>query len=362
MALTNRQFYAVLGLQVSHSPSTGYQFSSGNSGDNFIQSLQRVQTVNDSFSVARQNLGQLGQLSILTKLITEPPTVPLETSYYVADLSNERKLGFYVSGDQSCLTNILNLSEADKNYFIVIAPPGIDAIGWTGNYQTKYVTNGYLTSWSTEGAVGGIPTTTVGVQGFNWATDTGSTARPLYGIDFANNALTTGVLFTLPTLSSGIANTVAAIRPSEITATFGSGVGLDMSDVKLQRYNISFNLNLENLNKLGSFFPYSKVPKFPVDVTASLTAYWGNLITGSLSNLLCNDVESTVSVTLRQPACLGQSAGAVAAQFTLLGAKLDSQSNTESYQDVASTVTLNFTSTIGGPNDTVHNFLMSGIN
>lgn len=372
MAIKNRIFYQVLGCQVGPTPATGYHFQTGfnnvytgaNSGFNLIQSLSRVQSVSDSFTQTRQNVGQLGQLAILAKMITEPPTVPLEVTYMQADMSNERILGLYVSGNQAAMTNILNTTQAEKNYFIPVAPEGIDAIGWTGSYQVKAVTNGYLTSYSTEGAVGGLPTTTVGVQGFNWFSDTGSVTRPLLAVDYINNVLTTGIVYTLPVLGSGLANAVPVIRPSEIKVLISgvqTGIGLNGANLRLQRYNLSFNLNPQKLTQMGSFFPYSIQPQFPVDVNASVTAYWGDLTTGSLSSLACNDNEYSVTIQLFQPSCLGQPAGALAAQWQLLGAKLNSQAFSDSISDAASTVTLSFTSTLGGPNDVNHNLYLTGI-
>lgn len=360
----------MLALYVSSSPSTGYFFNTGfnnvftgaNSGQNLLTNIQRLQSVSDSWNQPRLNVPQIGQLAILDKVIVEPPTVSLEFSYMVSDMANERRLGFDISGINGCMGNILNLTQADKTYFIAVAPQGSDAIGFTGQMQSKYCTNGYLASWSTEGAVGGIPTTTVGVQGFNWATSTGSINQQLQAVDYVNNLLTTGNLFTLPVATSGIVNTVAAIRPAEITTSINtSGIGLNMNDLKIQRYSFSFNLNLQKLTKLGAFFPYSLQIQFPVDVNASITAYWGDLTADTLSRLQCTDVSYTVQANLLQPYCLGAPSGAIAALYKLVGAKLDGESFSEAVGDIASTVTLNFTSTLGSASDTVHNFFMSGI-
>src|SRR4051812_3862627 len=100
MSLRNRVYGSALAVHVGPTPSTGYHFSSGNSGVNNVQTLTRLQTESDSFQINRQNVGQLGQLAILGKIITEPATVPMELTWIVADVSNERKLGFYISGDQ----------------------------------------------------------------------------------------------------------------------------------------------------------------------------------------------------------------------------------------------------------------------
>lgn len=371
MAIQPRLFYQVFGLYVSSSPSTGYFFNTGfnnvytgsNSGNNLITNLERVQSVNDSWNQPRLNVLQFGQIAPVDRIIVEPPTVPLEFSYLVDSLANERRLGFDVSGVNGCIGNILNLTQTDKTYFIAIAPPGVDVVGYTGQMQTKYVTNGYLGSWSTEAAVGGLPTTTVGAQGFNWATATGSFNQPLQAVDYINNVLTTGNLFTLPVATSGIINTVAAIRPSEITCSISNPViGLNMQALNIQRYNFSFNLNLQKLTRLGNFFPYALVISFPVDVTASITAYYSDLTADTLSRLQCNDATYTLTANLLQPYCLGAPSGLVAAQYKLIGAKLDSQSFPESVSDIAAPVTLNFTSTLGSATDQVHNFFMSGIN
>lgn len=371
MAIQPRLFYQVFGLYVSPTPSTGVFWNTGfngvytgsnGSGNNLITNLQRIQSVNDSWNQPRVNVLQFGQLAPVDRIIVEPPTVPLEFSYVVSDVANERRLGFDVSGTNGCIGNILNLTQTDKTYFIAIAPPGVDVVGYTGQMQCKYVSNGYLGSWSTEAAVGGLPTTTVNVQGFNWATATGTFNQPLQAVDFINNNLTTGNLFTLPVATSGIINTVAVIRPSEITASISnSGIGLNMAALNIQRYSFSFNLNLQKLTRLGNFFPYALVIQFPVEVTASITAYYSDLVPDTLSRLQCNDANYTVIGNLLQPYCLGSPSGAVAAQFKLIGAKLDSQSFPESVSDVAAAVTFNFTSTLGSATDTVHNFYMSGI-
>lgn len=358
---TLRRFYQGTSLFCGPSPATGYHFSSGNSGANFIQSLARIQSANDSFSNNRENAGQFGQISILDRLIVAPPSVPLEFTYNQADLNNERILGLYVSGSQGALSLILNGTQADKNYWIGLAPVGVDEIGYTGQVMSKYITNGYLSSYSTEGAVGGFPTTTVGIQGFNWESSTGSVLQPLRAIDPLNNTLTTGVLFTLPTASSGLANSVAVIRPSEITANLSNTIGYVASDLHLQRYSVSFGLNNQPLTQLGQFYPYGIVPQFPVTVNASVTANWGDITTGSLANLICNDNDLSLTINLYKPACLGQPRGTLAASYTLVGAKIDSQAATMNYGDVTSPLTLSFTTTIGGPNDTVHNLFMSGI-
>jgi len=364
---TSRIFYQVLGCAVGPSPATGYQFATGfnnvytgaNSGTNLIQQLQRMQSITDDFGINRTNINQLGQLSILSREIIDAPTVNLGGSYYVADLSNERVLGLYVSGDQAALTNILNKSQAEKNYWIAVAPQGVDLVNWTGQSQAFLVSNGFLGSWSTEGSVGNIPTTSFTVQGFNWATYTGSKNQPLYAINPNTSALISGVNFTLPVFTTGITNTVAALRPIDTTIDISnSALGLDASDIKLQSYSISFDLNLQPLQKMGNRFPYSREISFPVSLSASVSAYFGDVITGSLSTILCNDSPYTLRINVKDPC-----SDTVAVQYTVKGAKPDTQSFSQmDIGSIASLVSINYTTTIGGPNDQENNLFLSGRN
>lgn len=364
---TTRIFYAPLGAAVSPSPATGFMWLTGfngaytgaNSGSNQIQQLQRLQSVTDSLSITRTLINQLGQVSILSREITTAPQVTMGGSYYVADLANERVLGLYVSGDRAALTYILDRSQAEKNYFIGVAPQGQDLIGWTGQSQVFQITNGFLASWSTEGSVGNIPTTSFSVQGYNFATSIGSVNQILRAIDPAQGTEITGKLFTLPVFTTGIVGSPAALRPIDTTVSISnSAIGLNVSDIKVQSYSISFDLNLQGLQQLGNRFPYSREIQFPVTLNASVTAYFGDVITGSLINILCNDSPYNWRINVNDP-CSSNAAVA----YEIRGLKVDSESfGSMDIGSVAATVTLNASTTIGGSNDTQNNLYMSGRN
>ncbi len=365
---TTRVFYPAYALTVSQSPATGFMFTSGfnnvytglNSGVNSLQNLERLQSITNGFTQDRTVINQLGQLPFVSREITTPPTVNLGFTYMVADLSNERILGFYVSGNQAAMTNILDQSQATKNYFISIAPQGQDNIGWTGQKQVELISNGQLASWSTEGSVGNIPTTTVAVQGLNFATYTGSVNQPLYAIDIGNNgAYVTNKQFTVPVATSGIAPTVAALRPNDITLDISNAAfGLLISDLKAQSYSISFDLNVQPLTKLGSLYPYAIEPQFPVTLSASASFYLGDLITGSYRDVLCADSPYNIRITLNDPCGGGQ-----AVAYELRGVKVDSETfDSQDIGSIAGVVNLNWSTQLGGPNTTSANLFMSGRN
>jgi hypothetical protein len=367
--LSTRIFYPMLALSVSPSPATGFMSNTGfngvytglgSGGNNLIQNLERLQSITNGFSQDRTVVNQIGQLAFLSREITTPPTVNLGGSYYVADLSNERILGFYVSGNQSALTNILNQSQATKNYFITIAPQGQDNVGWTGQRQVELISNGQLASWSTEGSVGNIPTTTFAVQGLNYANYTGSTNQRLFAIDVGNNGnYVTDKYFTIPTVVSGMAPTVAALRPNDITLDISQAAfGVNISDLKAQSYSISFDLNVQPLTKLGSLFPYAIEPQFPVTLSASASFYLGDLVTGSYRDVLCNDNPYNIRVTLNDPC-----GGGEAVAYELRGVKVDSQTfDSQDIGSVAAVMNVSWSTQLGGPNDQNSNFFMSGRN
>lgn len=338
----NRILFNTLGLYNSPSPSTGYCFSSGNSGVNLITQLQRVQSVTDDWTNNLVDVKQIGELGDIDRISVEPPTVNLSFDWLIADVSNEKKIGFYISGDQPAIKFLTDKTNDDRNFFLAVAPEGVDLRGWTGLNKVFQFTNAYLTSYSAEGAVGGIPTATANFECFNWATSTGSVNVPLKAIDPTGGQVVNNVNFTIPVGISGIAPTVSAIRPQGITVNIGNGaLGLDINDLKIQSFTFGLEVPRVNLNKLGSFYPYSKEISFPANATASITAFVGEITESNLQNLLCENPNYDVTINLNDPACTGY--GATAVKYILKKAKLDSQSfSDQNVDNTAVTVTLNY--------------------
>ena len=149
-------------------------------GDNDIAPLHRIQSANYSFSIARQDVNCFGELASIDRIITDTPTVSFDCSYYLPNLGNENKLGFHVWADPanvpstpvSCISGIIdsNTNKGVKNYFIVTTKEGSDAVDNTqsGKYESIIgIGNASVTSYSTEGAVGGLPTASVSCEGQN---------------------------------------------------------------------------------------------------------------------------------------------------------------------------------------------------
>ena len=74
----NRVIYQSQAVYASTAPYSGDLTADGS-----ISGLQRVQSANYSFNIARQDVNQFGQLAAIDRIITDAPTVSFDTSYYM---------------------------------------------------------------------------------------------------------------------------------------------------------------------------------------------------------------------------------------------------------------------------------------
>ena len=125
MSVRNRVIYQSQAVYVSQDVNaTGVATGTTDNKD-----LNRIQSCNYSFNISRQDVNQFGELAAIDRIITETPTVSLEGSYMVANLGNEKKLGFHIwAGPEtasnsvvSCISGIVDSETNDgvKNYYIL---------------------------------------------------------------------------------------------------------------------------------------------------------------------------------------------------------------------------------------------------
>ena len=397
-----------------------------------ISGLQRIQSANYSFSVGRQDVNQFGDLAAIDRIIVDSPTVSFDTSYYLANFTNERSLGFHVtpSGEtafKSCVTDIISTGSltypgnSQKNYFITTTKEGTDANDdfTTGNYESTIgIGNGFLTSYSSEASVGGLPTVSVSVEGQNmnfvntpyvgmgsnpannatrytangFATGEGERGgNTLFAISGespavdATNGQKVGKFVNIP-VNSGLGGTglsaISALRPGDVTLTMtpkssdaivgidnSNGVaspdyaGMSISDAHIQSYTLSFDLSRTPIQQLGNRFAFARAVDFPITCSLSIDAVLSDLTTGSLADIIDCDKEYDAQIKLRDPVCTpGVSDNGlkpVVCSYFVKGLKIDSQSFTASIGDNKS-VTLDMTAQIGGPEQSGHGVFMSG--
>lgn len=411
----NRVIYQSQSVYCSQS---AYNLDQTNSGD--ILDLSRVQSCNYSFNVSRQDVNQFGELASIDRIITESPTVSFDTSYYLANFYNEDRLGFAVTASgsntfQSAITNIIDSSSNSnqKNYYILTTKEGKDSAEdfTSGDYESLIgIGNGFLTSYSSEGAVGGLPTVSVGVEGQNMnfvnipytapVVGAGATAQGfrtgeangsfngLIGVSGESPAInpTNGEKLNqyalVPVAKSDPTNTGAAtissLRPGDITFTLaektdnaigtaavpgdalpGDYAGVDIADCHIQSYTLGFDLSRTPIQKLGSKFSFARVVDFPVSVSLSVDAVLADLTTGSLADIIDCDKEYDARVSIKEPTCGTTHTPAVICNYIVKGLKLDSESFSSSIGDNKS-VSLGFSCQIGGPSQSGVGLFMSG--
>lgn len=356
----NRIIYANEALFVSPSPATGAMFSSGNSGVNLITQLHRVQSANNSFSIERTDINQYGQLNPLDRVILTPPTVPVDITYLSTNLNNEKALGFTVNQGITAISGILSNATDTLNLFATTSPAGQDDIGYVGQGRTvEGFGNASVTNYTAHGAVGSPATVDVSFEALNYRaynTITGKTPA----INPSNGTQISAYNFTIPTAISGFSDQVPALRPGDIEVDISNLrlIGADVTDLKVQSYDLSIDLSRETLDKLGAKFGYAKELTVPVPATLTIEAILGDSATGSLADIFCKDDKFNVDIYLRDPAC-EPAIGDVAVSYSFRGASLDSQSYTSSIGP-NKTISLSFSTRMSGPQNTTVGVFMSG--
>lgn len=348
MSVQNRFIYNSAAVFVSNSPATGAMSS--------IVQLHRVTSAAHSFTITRQDVNQLAQLAAVDRIIIAAPTVNLEIGYNVSNVLNESRVGLYVGGDQTALKYLLDGTQDDKNYFIREVPNNNDAAGYTGvDGGVIGIGNGFISSFTTQGAVGAIPSATLRVEGSNIKFDNHSDAiispavNPYDGTPI-NQSL------SIPTAVAGVSGQVGALQPGQIQVDI-DGAGLGLSGLCIQSYNIGVELRREPLQCLGSRFPFARVATFPITVSVDIEANVQEFGVGNLTDILCNDGAKNITVALYSNTCTG--IGDLKARYIVRGAKLDSQ-NVPTTIGPSVRATLRYSAQVGGPQDTLNGLFIDG--
>jgi hypothetical protein len=377
----NRIIYQSEALYAGPAPATGLHYGTftpgigGNSNvmnesTSLVKQLQRIQTANYSFNVERTDVNQYGQLAAIDRVILNSPTVSLDFSYLLGNLSNENILGLTIAsgnGDStvSAISGFLNKTSDERNYFIRTTPEGTDAVGLTSNSSGDNgvigIGNGTITSYSTEGSVGNFPTTTINVEGLNMNFQKGISGNFVPAVNPVNgSALENYYQLSQATqnVGVGIGNTISALRPGDITLSLSNSLasGVDVNSMNIQSYTLSLDLGRTPIQRLGNKFAFTREIDFPLTVSLSVEAQVTEMNAGNLATLVADDSATySPSITIKSPT----DSNVTMAKFLLKGAKLDSQ---EYSTDIGSnkSVTLTFSSQIGGPQDTTNGLFING--
>lgn len=362
----NRVIYQSEGLYVSEAAT------STTSGKHY--QLDRVQSANYNFNIARQDVNQFGELARIDSIVLESPTVSLDFSYYLTDGANERALGFNVTTGTQTAAQFPSGQLTDgsgQNFYIVTTNEGDDLNASSTNLSGKSVIgigNAYLTDYTVDLSVGNIPTVSVSMEGSNMNAftipGTGSAGQAtgclIASINQTNGTkLTDTIALARPNSHTG-ASIINALRPGDVTVSFGSFTGTgaggvtELSNLHLQSASLSLPLGRTPIQRLGSKFAYVRTVDFPINATLTINGVQNDTSNGSLVDLVEANPKQDITITINQP---GTSTPAV--RYTMKRAQLDSVGLSSSI-GANKTADLTFTTQIGGANDTANGIQMSG--
>lgn len=378
----NRVIYQSEALFVSPN-STGYHFSGENKAGismangvlgiggthvrdsgNMVSQLSRVQSANYSFTINRTDINEFGRLARIDALITESPTVSLDFTYYPIDGKNEALLKFETDGVTNCIKNHLN-DTVGSNFFIQTTAEGTDVAGNADADSTKTTIglgNGFLSDYTFDASVGSIPTASVTIEGFNMKADQGVTGNNIPAVTLEDGAPISNIQYSLPSGSTGD-HGLAALRPGDLKLLFPQDSALitntsgENGGTAAHVQSVSFNIPMSRtpIERLGSVFPYVRVPDVPLNASFTINALVADIGTGNLAVLIDNEQKQELTVEMTNPADSSKTMS-----FTIKGALLDSESFSS---DIGGnkTVDLTFTTQVGGPEDTENGVFMSGM-
>ena len=410
----NRVIYQSEALFASQKPSN--ESTSVHTGAGDVEQIHRVQSANYAFNISRTDVNQYGELAAIDRVVLETPTVSLDFSYYLANFANEEALGFTVFPNSettpiSAVSGIIDKTQDEKNYFIKTVAEGQDAISENGTAAAEGdsvigIGNAFLTSYSVEAAVGSFPTVSVSAEGMNMRFDSldSSAEGTIPSLDKIEGTAS-AEKYKLPDAVRSVggtaavdSQTISTLRPGDIKvslvqspknwlvdqdADFGSfdddpdagendydlpGVKLPSSranfinSANIQSFNISFDLSRTPIQRLGNRFAFAREIDFPVNITTSFEAILTDLTTGSLSDLIDCEKSYDLKVDLYSPkGCQEDGSDSFpVCTYIVKDLKPDSQSFSSSSGD-NKTVSIEFTSQIGGPNQTDVGLFMKGI-
>lgn len=343
-----------------------------------LQTFFSLQSLNWSQTIPRQDVPVYGKFAPIAREIVESPEVTLDFSYNFADFDNEYILGFYVdeaslpsSIPGPALVNLLNRTFDEKNYFIFVAPEGSDAVGLNGSSAgigAWGIGNGFINSYSIEGAVGGFPTASVQVQGLNLRSYTGGNNQASPAINPTTGLEVEGAYFTFPTIPDQSdplevgADKVAVIKPGDITLDLSEAGGVFndyTNNICVQSFQINFDLSRTPQNCLGSKFAVTRDIQFPVNVNFQVEMLAKDMTTGSLAQYLCSTGTKNASIMMYRAVC-GTGTRPIIARFDLKNISLESQAWSTSVGSEPQSITTNWIAQIGGSGDLTNGLFLSG--
>jgi hypothetical protein len=301
----------------------------------------------------------------------------------------------------SAIKDIIDTSQSkdEYNYYILTKEEGKDAheVAAGNNDGLVAIGNGFITSLSLEGAVGDYPTASVSVEASN-ITFGDYNATGATGSRVTNPAIVSSTGLKVNTQNIVLPNSdslmgsgenlagITALRSGDVSIQFFSpdelvdddgnisiteraeyakdkklkmgGGALPSNDtdgdgeptsMHIQNFSVEMPLSRTPLNRIGSFFPFSREIDFPITGSFSISANVADFQAGDLYDTVCGDDKKYAVITMRNKCTTDLGDGDVEYQVVIRGATLDSQNFSHGIGDQQS-VDLTFSVPLGANN------------
>lgn len=211
------------------------------------------------------------------------------------------------------------------------------------NYGVYGFGNCYINSYSAAGAVNSFPVASVQYTCDNLAYFSKASGSHIPHVN-VNRQMQTGVKFAVPSLINE--SSISALRPGDISLDFVSysedtnilavngtgirgsnsseitGLNVDFNSLKINSYQLSFDIPREEDQSFGEKIPRDRYVKFPIPVGFSFTTLYSEGQTGSINQLLNQNNNYDITVKINNP-----ESEETAVQYDLKKAKLNSYSS-----------------------------------
>ena len=254
--------------------------------------IERVQSINYSFTVPRTDVNQYGQLGQIERIITEVPTVSLDFTYHLNGTTNETiLLGAGANGTAAGFMKDLNNPQQpqyEQQFTVGLSDEGTDFNnGHTHSGNSGIIIpKGFLTSYSWTGAVGDVPSATVNAESTRFEVGP-VTQSAVQGLN-----KDVPVVLRPGNVKFRSANTGTPDANSDLPVA-----GFDI--IHVQSFTVSIDIPRESIQRLGDKFEFARVITFPIQASMS--------VEGIVSTQAASKLEDIVGTSLGDAADPGYS-------------------------------------------------------
>jgi len=394
-----RVIYNCQALYVGPAPETGYNFISYTGGNptnddsnvyqklNLLHSIDRIQSVSYSIDAPHTNINQINKRGMVAREIINYPTVDLNFNYLLCGTKNEARIGLNVNyplfnypfvgepyyADNQNVSLLSGFFEPNKkrtfqrtwqefpvhqyrdcrNIYVAVNQEGRDidqsyfkenfteADLYQGidpnapNYHIISFGNCYLSSYSTNGAVGSFASASASYTAYNIGFDLSGSGFMAPDIETKSGTLRNDSKVSIPRVLAQEGYSALKAGDIKITTDSFSGLGVDFDKLHLQSYSIEVNLNKQPLENMGYKFPVDNRPTCPVFANLELNGVVESGNSGSLVDLVSINSGYNFTIKVDPTSCTGSTAapinaGAIpinrndeALRYSFVGAKLE---------------------------------------